>query len=110
MPAVLALPSPEQLRRANEDLAREVAERRRAEAALQQARDELEIRVQERTTELFTLQNELAHVLRVTTMGELAASIAHEVNQPLAAVVTNANACQRWLAATRPTPRRPRRA
>jgi C4-dicarboxylate-specific signal transduction histidine kinase len=40
---------------------------------------------------------ELAHVTRVTTLGELAASIAHEVNQPLAAVVANAEACLRWL-------------
>jgi signal transduction histidine kinase len=39
---------------------------------------------------------------RVTTMGELAASIAHEVNQPLAAVVTNGNACMRWLGAAEP--------
>ncbi|MBV8584851.1 MAG: GAF domain-containing protein, partial [Verrucomicrobia bacterium] len=43
-------------------------------------------------------QTELAHVSRVTTMGELAASIAHEVNQPLAGIVTNANAGLRWLA------------
>jgi PAS domain S-box-containing protein len=42
-------------------------------------------------------QMELAHVTRVTTLGELAASIAHEVNQPLAAVVANAGACLRWL-------------
>jgi PAS domain S-box-containing protein len=42
-------------------------------------------------------QMELAHVNRVTTMGQLAASIAHEVNQPLAAVVANAEACLRWL-------------
>ncbi|WP_334407786.1 trifunctional serine/threonine-protein kinase/ATP-binding protein/sensor histidine kinase [Bradyrhizobium sp. AZCC 2289] len=42
-------------------------------------------------------QAELAHVMRVTTLGELTASIAHEVNQPLAAVVTNAAACLRWL-------------
>jgi C4-dicarboxylate-specific signal transduction histidine kinase len=42
-------------------------------------------------------QAELAHVNRVTTMGQLAASIAHEVNQPLAAVVTNAEAALRWL-------------
>jgi len=40
---------------------------------------------------------ELAHVTRVTTLGELAASIAHEVNQPLGAVVANAEACLRWL-------------
>jgi PAS domain S-box-containing protein len=44
-------------------------------------------------------EHELAHVSRVMTMGELTASIAHEVNQPLAAVVTSANACVRWLAA-----------
>ena len=45
---------------------------------------------------------ELARVTRLTTMGEMAASIAHEVNQPLAAIVTNANAGLRWLA--HPTP------
>jgi len=45
---------------------------------------------------------ELGRVARVTAMGELTASIAHEVNQPLAAVVTNANACSRWLAAEPP--------
>lgn len=45
---------------------------------------------------------ELARVARVTTMGELTASIAHEINQPLAALVTNANACLRWLAAETP--------
>jgi PAS domain S-box-containing protein len=42
-------------------------------------------------------QVELAHVTRVTTLGELTASIAHEVNQPLAAVIANAEACLRWL-------------
>jgi PAS domain S-box-containing protein len=42
-------------------------------------------------------QVELAHVTRLTTLGELAASIAHEVNQPLAAVVTSGEACLRWL-------------
>jgi signal transduction histidine kinase len=45
---------------------------------------------------------ELAHVGRVTTMGELTASIAHEVNQPLGAMVTSAAACARWLAASPP--------
>jgi signal transduction histidine kinase len=43
-------------------------------------------------------QADLARVSRVTTMGELTASLAHEVNQPIAAAVTNANACLRWLA------------
>jgi PAS domain S-box-containing protein len=57
----------------------DVTSRRRAEAELHEA------------------QANLAHVTRVTALGELAASIAHEVNQPLAAVVTNAAACLRWL-------------
>jgi PAS domain S-box-containing protein len=43
------------------------------------------------------MQTNLAHVVRITTLGELTASIAHEVNQPLAAVVANAEACLRWL-------------
>ncbi len=55
-------------------------ERKRAERALQ------------------LTQADLAHVTRVTTMGELTASIAHEINQPLAALAANASACQRWLA------------
>src|SRR6185503_16665039 len=52
--------------------------------------------------ELRQTQAELARVARVTAVGELAASIAHEVNQPLAAVVANANACLRWLAGEPP--------
>jgi two-component system, LuxR family, sensor kinase FixL len=58
----------------------DITERNRTEQALQQA------------------QAELAHVSRVATLGELTASIAHEVNQPLAAVVTNGDACLRWIA------------
>ncbi|MGA7925508.1 MAG: MHYT domain-containing protein [Candidatus Sulfotelmatobacter sp.] len=42
-------------------------------------------------------QADLAHINRVTTMGELTASLAHEVNQPIAAAVTDANTCLRWL-------------
>ncbi len=49
-------------------------------------------------------QAELARVSRLTTMGELAASIAHEVNQPLTAVTNNSNACLRLLAADKLTP------
>jgi C4-dicarboxylate-specific signal transduction histidine kinase len=85
------------------------SKRRRAEEGLRQARDELETRVQERTQELRqaneTLRErdaELTHVTRVMTLGELTASIAHEVNQPLAAIVTNGNACLRWLAGASP--------
>jgi len=83
--------------------------RQQAEEGLRQARDELETRVQERTKELRqaneTLREreaELTHVTRVMTLGELTASIAHEVNQPLAAIVTNGNACLRWLAGATP--------
>jgi signal transduction histidine kinase len=47
-------------------------------------------------------QNQLAHLMRVTNLGELTASISHEVNQPLAGIVTNAHACLRWLAAQPP--------
>jgi PAS domain S-box-containing protein len=62
----------------------DITERKRAEESLRQA------------------QAELAHVTRVTTLGELAASIAHEVNQPLAAIVADANASLNWLASARP--------
>jgi PAS domain S-box-containing protein len=46
---------------------------------------------------LLDAQMELAHVNRISTMGQLATSIAHEVNQPLAGVIANAEACLRWL-------------
>jgi PAS domain S-box-containing protein len=55
------------------------------------------IRTDQAEQALRKAQAELAHVTRVTTLGELTASIAHEVNQPLAAVVANAEACLRWL-------------
>jgi PAS domain S-box-containing protein len=58
----------------------DVSEQRRAEAALRRA------------------QEQVARVTRAMSMGELTASIAHEVNQPLAAIVANGNACLRWLA------------
>jgi C4-dicarboxylate-specific signal transduction histidine kinase len=59
---------------------------------------------------LQNVQTELAHVTRVTTLGELAASIAHEVNQPLAAIVADADASLNWLAAPRPDLERVREA
>ena len=67
-------------------------ERKRAESALQLA------------------QTELAHVARLTTLGELTASIAHEVNQPLGAMVASAAACARWLGADPPEMGKARRA
>lgn len=51
---------------------------------------------------LFRAQCELAHVTRVTSLGELAASIAHEVNQPLTVITSSGEACRRWL--DRPVP------
>lgn len=48
------------------------------------------------------LQSELAHVNRVTTMGELTASLAHEIKQPIAATITNAQTCLRWLKRDQP--------
>ena len=52
--------------------------------------------------ELHQAREELAHVARVTTVGELTAAIAHEVNQPLTGVVSSGNACLRWLAGEPP--------
>ena len=69
----------------------DITERKRAEEELRHK----EISLRE-------AQSELAHVSRVTMMGELAASIAHEVSQPLAGIVTNANASLRWLRAESP--------
>jgi C4-dicarboxylate-specific signal transduction histidine kinase len=97
--------------------------RRQAEAELRYARDELQLRVEERTAALrhsnqqllaemaerkraedayYEAQAELARMTRMSAMGALAASISHEVNQPLAAVVTNADACMMWLSSDPP--------
>ena len=59
-------------------------------------------RAEEERERLRQAQADLAHVNRVTTMGELTASLAHEVNQPIAAAVTNANTCLRWLTRDHP--------
>jgi len=90
--------------------------KKRDSEALRDARDLLEIRVEERTAELansvaerekaqqalIQAQSELAHLSQVLTMGELTSSIAHEVNQPLTAVVNYGNACLEWLSANPP--------
>ena len=62
----------------------------------------LSLKIESEKAAAYEARSQLAHVGRVTTMGELTASIAHEVNQPLAAVVANGNACVRWLAADPP--------
>ncbi len=59
-------------------------------------------RAEEERERLRQAQADLAHVNRVTTMGELTASVAHEVNQPIAAAVTNAKTCLRWLTRDEP--------
>ena len=59
-------------------------------------------RAEEERERLRQAQADLAHVNRVTTMGELTASLAHDVNQPIAAAVTNANTCVRWLTRDHP--------
>jgi K+-sensing histidine kinase KdpD len=76
--------------------------KKKSEAALRETRDQLEIRVSERTAELMKTQAELAHLSRVLSMGELTASIAHELSQPLTAVVAHGNACVEWLSAAPP--------
>ncbi len=99
------------------------AAKKHDEEALREARDELGVRVAERTAELqesnselrksmqqhdeaqqalMKTQAELARLARILTMGELTASIAHEVNQPLTAVVNSGNACLEWLRAQPP--------
>jgi PAS domain S-box-containing protein len=65
-------------------LARDITERKLAEEALRQA------------------QTDLAHASRLTTMGEFTASLAHEVKQPIAAAVTDANTCVRWITRDEP--------
>jgi C4-dicarboxylate-specific signal transduction histidine kinase len=98
-------------------------DQKQAQESLSQARDELDAKVQERTAELkraneqlqleiaereaaqeglIRAQAEIARIARITTMGELAASIAHELNQPLGSIVTSGDACLRWLAAKPP--------
>ncbi len=73
-----------QLQQASDALRAEIIERRRTQQALQEA------------------QAELARAARLTAMGEVTATIAHEINQPLAAISNNAGACIRWLNADPP--------
>jgi C4-dicarboxylate-specific signal transduction histidine kinase len=58
----------------------------------------LAIKIESEKAVAYEARSQLAHVTRLTTLGELTASIAHEINQPLAAAVINGNACLRWLA------------
>jgi signal transduction histidine kinase len=83
----------------------ETAALKRAKAEIARLKEELEQRVVERTNQLMQVsealreaQAELAHINRVTAMGQLAASIIHELNQPLTGMITNADVGLRWLA------------
>jgi C4-dicarboxylate-specific signal transduction histidine kinase len=80
-----------QLTAVNEELTKEVLERQHAEEALSRAEETV------RAT-----QTHLSRATQIATTAELAASIAHEINQPLAAVVANGHACMRWLSAQPP--------
>jgi signal transduction histidine kinase len=103
---------------ANDQLLREIAERKRMEKELEQARSGLELRVVERTAELSSLnealhremaerlraeeqmqhhREELAHTLRVHTVGQMMGSLAHELNQPLMAIANNIEACASYI-------------
>jgi hypothetical protein len=59
-------------------------------------------RAEEERERLRQAQAELAHITRVTTMGELTASLAHEIKQPISAAVTDARTCLKWLARDQP--------
>jgi signal transduction histidine kinase len=76
--------------------------KKRSEEELQEARSQLEIKVSERSAALIQTQAELARLSRVLSMGELTASIAHEISQPITAVVTNGHACLQWLSGSPP--------
>ena len=76
--------------------------KKKSEEALRETLDLLEVRVSERTAELLKTQAELTRLSQVLSMGELTASIAHEINQPLTAVVTHGHACIEWLSASPP--------
>jgi C4-dicarboxylate-specific signal transduction histidine kinase len=88
----------ESLRHARDDLQRTVQDLQKTyEALLAESRE------RKHTEEaLRQAQADLARVNRVSSMGELTASLAHEVNQPIAAAVTDANTCLRWLTRDQP--------
>jgi len=99
----------QELRDAKEQLEARVAERTReleqANTALQHAYDDLrqtQEQVMQQHDALQAARTELARVSRLTTLGEMTTSIAHEVSQPLGGMLTSAGACARWLATDPP--------
>jgi C4-dicarboxylate-specific signal transduction histidine kinase len=92
----------ESIRRARDKLDERVRERT---SDLKRANNQLQLEIAERETaesRLLAAQTEMARISRITTMGELAASIAHELNQPLGSIVMSGDACLRWLEANPP--------
>lgn len=108
---------PERIDR-NATVSRDLSEQKASKAALRQLNERLERRVEERTSELadankrlvaetleraqadlrfLKLQNELFHAARLTAAGQMAAALAHDLNQPLTAVVNSVNAAKRLL-------------
>jgi PAS domain S-box-containing protein len=83
------------------DLLKIFASRAAAELKRQKAEDELQAALQERERMREELAH-LSHLNRVSTMGELAASLAHEIKQPISAAMTDARTCSRWLTRDHP--------
>ena len=83
------------------DLLKIFASRAAAELNRQKAEDELQAALEERERMREELAR-LAHLNRVSTMGELAASLAHEIKQPISAAMTDARTCSRWITRDRP--------